>query len=67
MKKRKLPELITILILTLIVVAFWMFFTIYRVFTNKPATVVEEEIIQPLDANFDNQTMQEIQDRSFFE
>lgn len=67
MKKKKLPELITILILTLIVVVFWMFFTVYRVFTNKPASVVEEEIIQPLNASFDSQTMQEIQDRSFFE
>lgn len=67
MKKKKLPELITILILTLIVVVFWMFFTVYRVFTNKPASVVEEKIIQPLNPNFDNQTMQEIQDRSFFE
>lgn len=65
MNKKKLPEIVIILILTLIVVIFWIFFSVYRVFTNKPAPAVPAEVIIPLDAKLDSDTLEDIKSRNY--
>jgi hypothetical protein len=59
MNKKK-PEIVNLLILTLIVVVFWIFFSVYRVFTDVPVAIVPEEIIIPLDPKFDSATLEMI-------
>lgn len=65
MKKKKTPQIVTLLVLTLIVVVFWIFFSVYRVFANKPSPIVPPEVIVPLDAKLDSDTLEEIKTKTF--
>lgn len=52
------------MILTLITVLFWISFSIYNVFTNKPSPTVTDEIIQQVDPKLDIQTLNIIRDKT---
>lgn len=67
MRKNKLPPIVTILVLTLIVVVFWIFFSVYRVFSNKPSPTVPEAVLAPIEGRLDTQTIEEIKTRIYQE
>lgn len=58
MPRKKTPQIVTILILTLLVIIFWVFFSVYRVFIDKSDAVVPQEIIEPFTSNLDTQTLE---------
>lgn len=60
MKNLKLPNLISILILTLLTAIVWISLSIYRAFTIKPAPVVPQEVSEPLTPTLDTDTINQI-------
>lgn len=66
MRKRKTPNLVTIAILTTITVVFWIFFSTYRVFTDKPSLDVPAEILEPVSPTLDTGLIDKIESRIFF-
>ena len=67
MKKTKLPNLISVLILTLITVVMWVSLSVYRSLTSKPPAVVPEEVSKPLTPTLDSDTMSKIDSRIFLD
>lgn len=65
MKKTKLPNIIVLMILSLITILFWISATVYRVFTTKPTPSIPTEIIQDLNPTLDNATLDQIESRSY--
>jgi hypothetical protein len=67
MKKRKIPNLITVLILTLITVIMWISLSVYRALSQEPPSSVPEEIANPLTPNLDTKTLNDVQSRIFLD
>lgn len=67
MNKNKVPGLVTMAILTLITVIFWVFFNVYRVFTKKSPYVVPEEVLTPIDPNLDQNILAKLSQRKYLE
>ncbi len=67
MNKSKVPSLVSIAILTAITSVFWIFFSVYRIFTTKPAPKVPEEILAPISPELDKVAIGKVQGRIFFE
>lgn len=67
MKNIKIPSFVTIAILTVITLAFWLFFTVYRVFTKQPSTDVSTQIIEPVDPVLDKEALNKVKTRIYFE
>ena len=67
MKKEKQPKIISLAILTLITSVLWIFFSLYRVFTEKTELKVPEEILTPLSPNLNEKIISEIENRVFIE
>lgn len=63
--KRKIPSLVTILILTTLTSVMWITLSIYRAIATEPAAVVPEEISRTLNPELDQGTISEIQKRIF--
>lgn len=57
MKNKKLPSVVSLMILTLITSIFWMMFTIYRSFTKPTPTVVPDEVINQIVPKLDTETI----------
>lgn len=67
MKKNKLPNLVVILVLTLVTGVVWISFSIYRALTTKPAPAVPEKISSPLNPTLDTQTLSLVKSSIYFE
>jgi len=67
MKNKKLPNIISLAILTLITSVVWIFFNVYRVFTTKTEPKVSREILQPLSPKLNSEIISEIENRVFIE
>jgi len=65
MKKTKLPNLIPVLILTLITVVMWIFLDVFRILKKVPELVVPTEISQPLTPTLDQNSINQIESRIF--
>lgn len=65
MNKTKLPNLVSILILTLITVVMWVSFDIYRALKKPVNAVVPESVSQPLVPILDQNSINEIESRFF--
>ncbi|HTK03292.1 MAG TPA: hypothetical protein VL401_00790 [Alphaproteobacteria bacterium] len=65
MKNTKLPNLISILVLTLLTAVTWISFGIYRAFTTKPAPVVKKEVSEPLNPTLDKDVINSLGNRLF--
>lgn len=63
--KHKIPNLVTILILTTLTAVMWISLNIYRAVTVKPSPAVPKEISEPLDPNLDLDAIQAIQSGLF--
>ena len=67
MKNIKAPKIVTIGILSLITVVFWVGFEVFRIFTVKPEPPVAPEIINPLDPTLDQNTLSKLQERVYLD
>ncbi|HJX59200.1 hypothetical protein A2V61_03740 [Candidatus Woesebacteria bacterium RBG_19FT_COMBO_47_8] len=67
MKKYKTPNLVTLVVLTTITIVFWVFFSVYRAFTQQPTPAPSPEILEPFSPELDKETLGKIQGRRFFE
>jgi hypothetical protein len=67
MHKPKAPRLVTVAITTTITIIFWIFLTLYRVLTTKPAPSVDPILLAPIDATLDVESLEKIKGRVFFE
>ncbi|HCR35532.1 hypothetical protein A2130_02715 [Candidatus Woesebacteria bacterium GWC2_33_12] len=65
MKKNKLPNIIILMILSLITVLFWISATVYYAFTAKPTPNVPTEILQDLNPRLDNVTLDQIETKTY--
>ncbi len=65
MKQPKLPNLISVLVLTLITVVMWISLNIYRAISTQPAPVVPKEISDPLTPTLDTETIQKLETKIF--
>lgn len=67
MKKPKAPKLVTVAITTTITIIFWIFFTLYQVLTTKPSPSVDPNLLKPIDANLNSESLEKVKDRIFHE
>lgn len=67
MKKPKAPKLVTVAITTTITIIFWIFLTLYHVLTTKPAPSVNPELLEPITAELDIESLEKIGKTVFFE
>lgn len=67
MKKTNLPSLVTISILTAITIILWIFFSVYRVLTAKPAPSVAPGILEPVSPTLERGALDKIETSLFFE
>ena len=67
MKKEKIPNIVTLAILTLITSILWIFFSLYRVFTEKSEIKVSQEILEPLSPTLNEIAISEIEKGVFIE
>lgn len=58
MKNKKLPSVVSLMILTLITSIFWMMFIIYKSFTKSVPTVVPDEVVDQIIPNLDSKTIE---------
>lgn len=65
--KTKIPNLVTVLIFTLITSIAWVFFSVYRALTAKPNFDVPPAVLQPLSPNLDKSTIDKVEGRMYFE
>lgn len=63
--KTKVPNLITILVLTVLTSVLWISLGVYRAITTKPTPSVPEEVSQPLTPTLDKNTIDDIKNRQF--
>jgi len=67
MKKLKIPNLVTIMILTVITIIFWIIFSVVRIFTGNPVPSIPPEILNPLNSNYDKGVVDKIEGRLYFD
>lgn len=65
MRKQRVPGIVTVAILTVITVVFWIILDVYRTLTVKPAPTVSEEILSPIDPDLDQTYLNRLQQRVF--
>jgi hypothetical protein len=65
--KVKIPNLVTVLIFTLITSVVWVFFSVYRALTAKPNFDIPPQILSPLSPTLDKSTIDNIEGRTYFE
>lgn len=63
MKKKNIPSIVTLAVLTVITVFTWIALDVYRALTSKPEPVVPQEILEPLDPTLDQLVLSELQQR----
>lgn len=67
MKKSKMPSIVSVLILTLITVVFWVTFDVYRLFNQADVPVVTESVSRPLTPSLDQNAINQIESRIFID
>lgn len=67
MKNIKAPKIVTIGVLTLITVVFWVGFEVFRTFTKKPDTPIPQAILNPIDPTLDQGVLSKVQGRVYLD
>ena len=67
MKKAKVPNIVVVMILTVITISFWIVFGVVRIFTTEPTPSIPPEILNPLNANYDKTVVDKIEKRIYFD
>lgn len=66
MKNQKAPNLVTIGILTVITVFFWIIFSVFRLLSTPTKVDVSAEVLAPLTPTLDSQILEGINEKLFF-
>ena len=66
MKNKKAPNLVTIGILTVITVFFWIIFSVFRLLSTPIKVDVSAEVLAPLSPTLDSQVLEGINEKIFF-
>ena len=66
MYSRKTPNLVAMLILTLVTVLAWVFFDIYHAIINKPAPIVPDEIMAPIVPKLEREVIDQMNTKVYF-
>lgn len=66
MKDVKAPNLVIIGVLTVITIAFWIVYGIYKLLSNPQAVSVESAIIEPLSPTLNRDALSTLEQRIFF-
>ena len=66
MKKTKTPTTVTLVIFTTITVLVWIFFDIYRILKKTPVINVDPKILEPLNPNLDQNSLNKIELRKYY-
>lgn len=67
MKNIKAPKLVTIAILSMITIMFWVAFEVFRTFTKAPDLSIPKEVTEPLNPTLDQNALSKLQGRMFIE
>lgn len=65
MKKQKLPNIVSIAILTVITVFFWIGLDLYRALTIAPPPTVSPAVLAKLDPSLDQESLDKLQQRVY--
>ncbi len=66
-KQTKAPSLVTIAILTVVTIIFWIGFGVYRIFTSKPSPPVPKEVTLPLNPNLNTTILNSLQNKTYLD
>ncbi len=64
-KKKKLPPIVQLAILTMITSIVWVGFEVYRAFTTEPAPTLASGALTPLDPTLDASNLNALQQRLY--
>lgn len=67
MKNIKAPRLVTIAILSLMTIVFWVGFEVFRTFTRTPDLSIPKEIIDPINPTLDQDALGRLQGRMYID
>lgn len=67
MRKTKLPNIVTILILTMVTTVMWVGFSIYHAFTQAPPAAVPTDIGAALNPSLDTSTIAKVESALYFD
>lgn len=67
MKKFKPPSFLTIMILTIITIVFWIFFGVVRIFSKAVEQTVPAAILTPLSPTLDKNVLDSLPSRVYFD
>lgn len=65
--KQKTPNIVPVLVLSLITTVTWIFFSVYTAITAKPAPAVPDKVSQSLDPTLDQKTVENIKAKLFLD
>ncbi len=65
MKTNKLPNIIILMILTLVTVLIWLTLNVYRNFTRETPPAVPAPVILPLTPELDEETIKQMEKRIY--
>jgi len=65
--KNKTPAIVTIGVLTLITVIFWIGFSVFRLFSSHPTFEIPSSVLLPIQPTIDTKTLDEIEQSIYFE
>lgn len=66
-KRKKVPSIITIGILTTITVFLWIFFEVYRILSSTPPVDVPPDILAPFSSDLDSETINSLKEKTDFD
>lgn len=61
----KLPNVVNLMILTLVTILIWLVFNIYRSFTRQAPPAVPVEIVLPINPRLDTTTIDQMEQRLY--
>ncbi|MEK7061279.1 MAG: hypothetical protein AAB954_01310 [Patescibacteria group bacterium] len=67
MKKLKVPNIVTIMILTVITILFWIILSVIRIFQKEPTPTIPSEILNPFNSSYDKSVVDKIEKRIYFD
>jgi hypothetical protein len=67
MRNKKLPNLVTLAIMTTVTIISWVAFSVYLALTEKPPPNVPPEILAPVSPEINSNILAEIEERVYFE
>lgn len=67
MKKTKVPKIVTVMIFTVIIISFWIVFSVVRIFRTESTPSIPPEILNPLNSSYDKTMVDKIEKRIYFD